>query len=432
MPQTIFYAWQSDLPNNTNRGFIRDAIERALKEINAELGVEDALRPDQDTQDVPGNPSVAETIFEKIDGCAIFVPDVSIVTEHGARRPMPNPNVMIEYGRATRARGDRFIIPIFNEAYGDWQNDRPFDMRHKSRPVTYNLPEKHSAELKSEERAALTKRLIKAIRVILDSGLPSVDTLPDSEDFGPMRQRYFDLRPMHEVGNRIIGFWVGIIPLHNSVSISRPYEIPELFERGSGVQGRFENSTNPLFLNTMDLIKDGQSVSHRITPIQGGAERQWHRICDGAPTKNIRGEDVCLVRVARNGQIMLAAKTNYHNPAPSLYISWIMAEVANGLQIVERLREAAGKPRLKFGMMVELRYDDHLDTVNPVGSGEWRFGFLEDEWPHARKIMKSEPLTFGPIEVKSVDSFPDVMSLVMEEIYTAANKPPLDDFVFEI
>jgi len=58
MPETVFYAWQSDLPNNTNRGFIRDAIERALKQVNADMGVEDALRPDRDTEGIPGNPSI--------------------------------------------------------------------------------------------------------------------------------------------------------------------------------------------------------------------------------------------------------------------------------------------------------------------------------------------------------------------------------------
>ena len=29
----VFYSWQSDLPNNTNRGLIKDSIESALEKI---------------------------------------------------------------------------------------------------------------------------------------------------------------------------------------------------------------------------------------------------------------------------------------------------------------------------------------------------------------------------------------------------------------
>lgn len=50
MQKTVFYAWESDLPNSVNRGFIRGAIEKALKRVNASLGVEDAVRADQDTE----------------------------------------------------------------------------------------------------------------------------------------------------------------------------------------------------------------------------------------------------------------------------------------------------------------------------------------------------------------------------------------------
>lgn len=48
MPITIFYSWQSDLPNNLNRGLIRHALDDAVGKINADLAVEDAIRIDQD------------------------------------------------------------------------------------------------------------------------------------------------------------------------------------------------------------------------------------------------------------------------------------------------------------------------------------------------------------------------------------------------
>lgn len=116
MTSTVFYSWQYDLPNNTNRGFIRDCVDRAVKNIHADLELEDAQRPDRENEPtfkveegikgVPGNVDVARTIFERIDNCGIFVPDISIVTTQDAKRPMPNPNVMIEYGRATVSESD--------------------------------------------------------------------------------------------------------------------------------------------------------------------------------------------------------------------------------------------------------------------------------------------------------------------------------------
>ena len=152
MTKTVFYSWQRDLPNNTNRGFVRGCIDRAIKNIHADLGVEDALRAEEGVKGAPGNVDVAKTILERVDACGIFVPDISIVTQNGAKRPMPNPNVMIEYGRATVSCGDNRIVPVFNMAFGDWQSDRPFDMRHKNAPHTYDLPENHDQNQKKVAR----------------------------------------------------------------------------------------------------------------------------------------------------------------------------------------------------------------------------------------------------------------------------------------
>lgn len=46
---TIFYSWQSDLPNSTNRGFIRGCIERAIKELGRESELSVTPRVEQDT-----------------------------------------------------------------------------------------------------------------------------------------------------------------------------------------------------------------------------------------------------------------------------------------------------------------------------------------------------------------------------------------------
>jgi hypothetical protein len=96
---TIFYSWQSDLPNATNRGFIQRALDDAVKvlDVDDSVTVEPVL--DRDTQGQSGSPNIADTIFRKIDQAAVFVADVSIIGTAGdQRRPIPNPNVVVELG----------------------------------------------------------------------------------------------------------------------------------------------------------------------------------------------------------------------------------------------------------------------------------------------------------------------------------------------
>src|SRR5476649_16046 len=97
MKVTIFYSWQSVLPNSTNRGFIERALTKAVESIKVEdeMVVEPCI--ERDVQGVPGTPDIAQTIFRKIDECRIFVGDVSIINSSATvdRKP-PNPNVLIE------------------------------------------------------------------------------------------------------------------------------------------------------------------------------------------------------------------------------------------------------------------------------------------------------------------------------------------------
>jgi hypothetical protein len=78
MKQIVFYSWQSDLPNASNRGFIQRALESAAQAIKADDAVEIEPVVDRDTQGVPGSPEIASTIFSKITAADVFVADVSI------------------------------------------------------------------------------------------------------------------------------------------------------------------------------------------------------------------------------------------------------------------------------------------------------------------------------------------------------------------
>jgi hypothetical protein len=186
MSQTIFYSWQSDLPNKTNRSFIQEALEKAIREIARDTGLEDADRPetetqlelDKDTKGVTGSPPIVETILGKIEKATIFVPDLTFVCSSD-KRYTPNPNVLIEYGYALKVLGHSRIIPIMNEAYGKVnEHSLPFDMKHLRWPRTYDLPDNADPDKKKTEMINLVKYLVKEIRQILD--IEAQSSSPDS------------------------------------------------------------------------------------------------------------------------------------------------------------------------------------------------------------------------------------------------------------
>jgi hypothetical protein len=157
----VFYSWQSDLPNATNRSFIEAALERASKAIRKDESIE--LEPviDRDTAGVSGAPDISATIFSKIERATVFVGDVSIIGK-AARRPTPNPNVLIELGYAKKALGADRVLMVMNTAFGGPET-LPFDLRMR-RVVTYDMPEK--ATDRSEERRRLESRLESELRTL--------------------------------------------------------------------------------------------------------------------------------------------------------------------------------------------------------------------------------------------------------------------------
>lgn len=122
MKVSIFYSWQSNLPNKTNRNFIQTAIEAALKEINKDNRIVACI--DRDTKDELGSPDIRNSIFNKINHSKFFICDISI-----NENQVPNPNVLIELGYAIKTLGWSKIICLFNSQTGKIE-DLPFDINH--------------------------------------------------------------------------------------------------------------------------------------------------------------------------------------------------------------------------------------------------------------------------------------------------------------
>jgi hypothetical protein len=107
----FFYSWQSDSPNRTNRGFVKDALVKASRAVTAKALVEEPVRVTSDVQGAPGAPDISGTILAAIDASDGFVADVSTaVRGENNARTTPNPNVLIELGYAAHALGWERVI----------------------------------------------------------------------------------------------------------------------------------------------------------------------------------------------------------------------------------------------------------------------------------------------------------------------------------
>lgn len=161
MQRTIFYSWQSDSPNGTNRSFIEKALNNAARAISGDKTIKFEVSVDRDTVGLAGSPDISNAIFTKIDKADIFVADVTIVNSEGTGRKTPNPNVLIELGYAIHALGFEKILLVFNTAYGIIE-DLPFDLRQK-RVMGYQAASGETD--RSASRTALEKQLEQAIRL---------------------------------------------------------------------------------------------------------------------------------------------------------------------------------------------------------------------------------------------------------------------------
>lgn len=167
----VFYSWQSDLPNKTNRSFIEDALEKAVKMIRDDDSIHIEPVIDRDTVGVAGSPEISRTIFSKIDHAKVFVCDISIINSGADARLVPNPNVLIELGYALKALGENRIIMVLNDVYG-MPEVLPFDLRMR-RVIRYHKPnEVDNWTTQPRDMANLFKNALYTILNEMDTSLP--------------------------------------------------------------------------------------------------------------------------------------------------------------------------------------------------------------------------------------------------------------------
>ncbi|QHN03084.1 hypothetical protein FTO74_06650 [Granulicella sp. WH15] len=139
----VFYSWQSDLPKTTNLQAIRTALRTASSNAEADLSDREiSIRIDEATKRTSGSPNIPDTILRKIAVSDIFVCDVTPIYKASAGHPKSsaNPNVIFELGYAVAQLGWDRVVLLFNESFGAFPQDLPFDFdRHRASP--YKLAE---------------------------------------------------------------------------------------------------------------------------------------------------------------------------------------------------------------------------------------------------------------------------------------------------
>lgn len=142
---SVFYSWQSYIGGYANRGYIRDKIHSAFKELQVKIELL------EDSRGSTGAPDIPDTILTKIAKSDIFICDITPVytinTKDDRQRALPNPNVMFELGFAVHSLGWERIICICNEEYGNIEN-QPFDIS-KHRIITYRKKDGEKKPCKS-------------------------------------------------------------------------------------------------------------------------------------------------------------------------------------------------------------------------------------------------------------------------------------------
>ena len=144
----IFYSWQSDLPGNKTRNFIRDCIDEAIDLAEESEAIE--AERDEATKDTTGSPNIVTTLFSKIDDCDLFIADVSLcfTSDTKENKKSPNPNVLIELGYAVNILGWERVICLCNTDFGDAY---PFDIAH-NRITGYSLEGKNEKDVRNYVR----------------------------------------------------------------------------------------------------------------------------------------------------------------------------------------------------------------------------------------------------------------------------------------
>lgn len=128
---TVFFSWQSDIPENSD--ILRSFIKVSIKNLETTHHVN--VLYDEASRSVVGSQKVEEVILKKIRACDIFIADITPITrieteEEKKKRIklLPNPNVAFELGYAMHCLPMEQVLIVLPS--GIPHDQLPFDFNH--------------------------------------------------------------------------------------------------------------------------------------------------------------------------------------------------------------------------------------------------------------------------------------------------------------
>jgi len=190
MQRSVFYSWQSNLPNSTNKEFIKNVIATSLTDIESDDAYLMIPFPDRGKPGSTALKGLTTSIFTKINNSRVFICDVSMINKPGVcGLAVPNPNVALELGYAASKFGWNNIIVLMNEAYGGVET-LPFDLS-ASQFISYSLSESAAAQTDERQAVALKLKgeLIEALIKLENRSDKSKAVNQDSQSDNPLEAR---------------------------------------------------------------------------------------------------------------------------------------------------------------------------------------------------------------------------------------------------
>lgn len=138
-----------------------------------------------------------------------------------------------------------------------------------------------------------------------------------------------------------------------------------------------------------------------------------------------------MVEIVESGDVSLVARTT---PAiPALSIRWVLADIANMLLMVDRVRLAGGDPDAEYALEIELVHDvvdlTGRVVIQPNGA---RLGLMEDQDPNYTAMLPSGLVRLPRYPVLQRASFPALLTTVMNDILNLIGHPHRDDVVIDV
>jgi hypothetical protein len=305
---TAFYAWQSDTPQEFNRNFIRIALEEAAQRISADSSLNVEILIDSDTEGVLGQPPVTMTILAKIESCDIFVPDLTFVAYTDGGKLIPNPNVLMEYGYALRAKTYTAMMSVMNTAFGPPEK-LPFDMGHIRHPIQYDVaPTAKDAE-RREVRRKLSEKLEQILRLYVKGTQPPAPVpapFPKAEaQDGPARFRpagepiahRSDVIPFSQGSDNPItmasgsAIWLRLMPTFDPGKKWETYELEKYALRTGSL------NLQPFVISSLFKLRahDGVGICSLMTP----NDNETMSVAFAFETGEVWGIDTTLLRYSQ-------------------------------------------------------------------------------------------------------------------------------------